>query len=134
MTTTADYNFDVKRTANLPLAEQLHLKRKKDLIEMLVVEKTREKERRNFMENFSTTYVVEIDDIAYYDCDELVAFMKDNGAKSVRQFSENWQGAVTTTTLFRAECETNTDASKLSQLVDEWADENEFYINSNMIA
>ena len=29
MTTTADYNFDVKRTANLPLAEQLHLKRKR---------------------------------------------------------------------------------------------------------
>ena len=134
MTTTADYNFDVKRTANLPLAEQLHLKRKKDLIEMLVVNDKREQDRRNFMEKCSTTYVVEIEDIAYYDCDELVAFMKDNGAKSVRQFSENWQGAVTTTTLFRAECETNTDASKLSQLVDEWADENEFYINSNMIA
>ena len=101
MTTTADYNFDVKRTANLPLAEQLHLKRKKDLIEMLVVNITREKEDAILWRN-TQLHVVEIDDIAYYDCDELVAFMKDNGAKSVRQFSENWQGAVTTTTLFRA--------------------------------
>lgn len=134
MTTTTEYNFEIIKTADMPLAEQLYIKRKKELIEMLVVNDKKEKDRLKFMEAMCHHYVVEIDDIQYYDADELVQFMNDNGAKSVRQFSENWQGAVTTTTLFRADCENRTDAMELGDLVDKWADENNFYINTTSIA
>ena len=54
MTTTAEYNFEVLQTADLPLADRLYLKRKKELIEMLVEHIERDEIRKR-IQQYQTT-------------------------------------------------------------------------------
>ncbi len=69
MTTTAEYNFEVLKTADLPLADRLYLKRKKELIEMICRQDRLEKS----MNAHNTTVQYEVEGGDDFDLSEMVS-------------------------------------------------------------
>ena len=69
MTTTAEYNFEVLKTADLPLADRLYLKRKKDLIEIICRQDRLEKS----INACNTTVQFEVEGGDDFDLSEMVS-------------------------------------------------------------
>ena len=125
MTTTAEYNFEVLQTADLPLADRLYLKRKKELIEMLV----EQDEIRTRFQQYQTTLQFHIQH-DYETEDALNEILSADGYKCnvFESTTEDFEDMI-----FLIKTNNREHAEKYYDLVEKWCLKNNIMVSRSRI-